>query len=246
MSPVMIKLSHISKRYFIHSTKPTLIENLNPFKPPQEFWALQDVSLSIKTGDRIGIVGPNGSGKTTLLKIIAGITTPTLGKVTTYGKVVSIIDLTSGFQPDLTGKDNIYLQGLIMGMTKAEIDAKLSSIIAFSGLQNFINIPTYTYSTGMNLRLAFSVAVHIHHQILLLDEYLSSGDKDFQIQAKHKIAELSAKGVTILLCNHNLSLIAKFTRYSYVLINNHIYTQDLSPKAINVYNQYHSTHNLSL
>src|SRR3990167_6304133 len=154
-----IQLDYVAKQYVLHHEKPTLVETL--FSPKDEvFFALKDISLEVSKGERVGIVGRNGSGKTTLLKIIAGISTPSTGSVTTDGKVVSLIDLEAGFHPDLTGEQNIVLNGMLLGMTRAEIAKKHQAIVRFAGIGQFIDAPLYTYSSGMMLRLGFAVAVH--------------------------------------------------------------------------------------
>jgi ABC-type polysaccharide/polyol phosphate transport system ATPase subunit len=208
MTTTAIKLTHVTKQYIIHHEKPTLVENIVKGKT-ERFWALRDVSITIKKGGRVGIIGPNGSGKTTLLKIIAGITTPTNGTVETNGKIVSLIDLEAGFHPDLTGEQNIYLNGMLLGMKKGGIKQKLDSIIAFADIGQFIDAPLFTYSSGMKLRLGFAVAVHANPEILILDEELSVGDKDFQKKAQEKIREFFSKEITIVVVTHNLDFIAE-------------------------------------
>lgn len=203
-----ISLVHISKKYEIHHEKPTLVEKF--FKGKNEtFWALRGIDLNIKRGEKVGIIGPNGSGKTTLLKIIAGITSPTSGVVRTHGKVVSLIDLEAGFHEDLTGIQNIYLNGMFLGMTKVEITHKLSAIIHFADIKQFIDAPLYTYSQGMKLRLGFAVAVHANPDILILDENISTGDADFQDKSLKKIQQFFRQGKTIIIVSHWLDFIQK-------------------------------------
>ena len=182
-SDIAIQLTNVSKKYEIHHEKPTLVEKFVKGRN-ETFWALQNINLTINKGERIGIIGPNGSGKTTLLKIIAGITTPSSGHVMTSGKVVSLIDLEAGFHPDLTGIQNIYLNGILIGLPKKIIDDRLSHIISFADIHQFIDAPMFTYSSGMALRLGFAVAVHANPDILILDESLTVGDKVFQQKAK--------------------------------------------------------------
>src|SRR3990167_10056105 len=155
----VITLTEVTKSYTIHHEKPTLVEHLINGRN-ESFNALEDINLEIKKGEKIGIIGPNGSGKTTLLKIIAGITSPTMGIVKTSGMIVSLIDLEAGFHPDLTGEQNIVLNGMLLGMTRAEIAKKHQAIVRFAGIGQFIDAPLYTYSSGMMLRLGFAVAVH--------------------------------------------------------------------------------------
>jgi ABC-type polysaccharide/polyol phosphate transport system ATPase subunit len=203
-----IELEGVSKMYTIHHEKPTLVEHLIKGKS-EEFYALHDIHLTIKKGERVGIIGPNGSGKTTLLKIIAGITSPTNGMVTANGAIVSLIDLEAGFHPDLTGIENVYLNGMLLGMKKQEIKRTLRSIIAFADIQQFIDVPLFTYSEGMKLRLGFAVAVHANPDILILDEGLSVGDRDFQKKSQVKIQEFFRKGKTILVVTHWLDFVRR-------------------------------------
>lgn len=203
---IAIELSHVSKKYEIHHEKPTLAEKF--IKGANEtFWALKDTNLIIRKGERVGIIGPNGSGKTTLLKIIAGITTPTRGVIKRHGKIVSLIDLEAGFHPDLTGYQNIYLNGMIIGLSKKEIDQKLKAIIAFAELKQFIDAPLFTYSSGMSLRLGFSIAIHANPDILLLDEGLAVGDNAFQQKAQARMKSMFRAGKTIIVVSHVLGII---------------------------------------
>lgn len=206
---IAIQLSHISKKYEIHHEKPTLVEKFVN-GPNETFWALTDINLTIHQGEKIGIIGPNGSGKTTILKIIAGITTPTTGSIKTVGKVISLIDLAAGFHEDLTGEQNIYLNGMLLGMKKEEIRSKLSSIIRFADIKQFIDTPLFTYSSGMKLRLGFAVAVHADPDILILDEGLSVGDENFQKKAFSKIQQFFRQGKTILTVTHNMLYITEY------------------------------------
>lgn len=210
MKNVSVKLTNVSKKYTLHHEKPTLVENILARKKEDEFWALNNINLSIMKGEKVGIIGPNGSGKTTLLKIISGITTPTTGVVLTRGKVVSLIELSAGFQPDLTGEENILLNGLLIGMIKKEIRKKMGKIIKFAGVGKFIDAPFYTYSSGMALRLGFSIAIYANPDILVLDEHLSVGDQEFQIKSYNKIVDLYKKGKTILNVSQHAYFINKF------------------------------------
>jgi ABC-2 type transport system ATP-binding protein len=203
-----IQLTDVSKKYEIHHEKPTLVEQF--VKGGNEtFWALKNINLSIKRGERVGIIGHNGSGKTTLLKILAGVTTPTGGTVHTKGNVVSLIDLQAGFHPDLSGYQNIYLNGALLGLSKKEIDKKMNAIIAFADLRQFIDAPLFTYSSGMMLRLGFAVALHADPDILLLDEYFSTGDIVFQKKSKAKIRELLRLNKTLIFTTHQRELLRK-------------------------------------
>lgn len=203
---IAIELTNVSKTYIIHHEKPTLVETLGG-KNRETFTALDTISLTIKKGERVGIIGPNGSGKTTLLKIIAGITTPTSGTIKTHGRIVSLIDLEAGFHPDLTGIQNIFLNGMLIGMKKDEIEGKLDAIIRFADIRQFIDVPLYTYSNGMKLRLGFSIAIHANPDILILDEGMSVGDRSFQEKTKRKLDEFFKKHITLLVVSHNASIL---------------------------------------
>ena len=211
MSDFAIKLTHASKKYTLHHEKPTFVENIFSRAKKEEFWALQDINLTIKKGERIGVIGPNGSGKTTLLEIIAGITTPTHGEVVTNGKLVSLIELEAGFHPDLTGEENIFLNGLLIGMSKKEIKIKLKDITDFAGIGGFFDTPFYTYSSGMKLRLGFSVLAHSSPDILLIDENIAVGDKDFQERSYQKIVDFSDEKKTIIIVSHRLEILNRLT-----------------------------------
>lgn len=204
-NPVVL-LKHITKTYVIHHEKPTLVEKFI-HKGNESHVALRDVSLTIRKGERIGIIGANGSGKTTLLKIIARITTPTSGVITTEGNIVSLIGLDAGFNEELSGIDNIYLNGMILGMAKKDIQAGLLNIIRYAQLREFIDVPLHTYSLGMQLRLGFSIAMHAKPDILILDEGIDVGDAKFREKARKNLELLFGKK-TIILVSHNVYAIA--------------------------------------
>jgi ABC-type polysaccharide/polyol phosphate transport system ATPase subunit len=196
-----IVIDHVSKEYIIHHEKPTLVEKF--FKGRDEkFLALGDINLKVKKGESIGIIGDNGSGKTTLLKLIAGITTQTSGTINVTGKVISLIDLDAGFHSDLSGFQNIYLNGMFLGMTKKEIDKKLKAIIRFAGIRQFIDAPFFTYSQGMKLRLGFSVAIYSNPDVLLIDENFAVGDAKFGKKSGNAIKKFRKQGKTILFASH--------------------------------------------
>jgi ABC-type polysaccharide/polyol phosphate transport system ATPase subunit len=228
-----IKLTNVSKKYKIHHEKPTLVEHLIKGKH-EEFWALKDINLTIRKGEKIGIIGPNGSGKTTLLKIIAGITSPTSGSIQTNGKIVSLIDLEAGFHPDLTGYQNIFLNGMLLGMKKDEIESKLQAIISFADIGKFIDIPIYTYSSGMQLRLGFAISIFANPDVLILDENVSAGDENFQKKSLAKIQEFFKIGKTIILVSHWLAYIRKNCK-RVILIENHTLKNDGGASVISRY-----------
>lgn len=209
---IVISLSNIGKKYTVTHEKPTLVENVSRalhFQKKEEYWALQNVNLQIFKGEKIGFYGPNGAGKTTLLKIIAGISTPTTGTVITKGKVISLIDLEAGFHPDLTGEENIFLNGLIIGMSKEEIKKQFKKIVNFADIGQFINAPLYTYSQGMKLRLGFSIAAYASPNIILLDEGLVVGDQSFQKKISQKIDEFFLQKKTVIVVTHWLDFLRK-------------------------------------
>lgn len=220
-SDIAIKLYDVSKKYEIHHEKPTLVEKFVKGKN-ETFWALKNINLTIKKGERVGIIGPNGSGKTTLLKIITGITMPTTGTKYTYGKIVSLIDLEAGFHSDLTGIQNIYLNGMLLGLSKKTITKKIRSIIAFAGIKQFIDIPMFTYSEGMKLRLGFAIAVHTDPEILILDEVMSAGDEEFLVKSQKKISQFLSMNKTILISSHWQSYIKKNCNRIIFVHNGHI------------------------
>ncbi len=172
-----------------------------------EFWALKDVSFQVEKGEVLGIIGPNGSGKSTILKLLFKIMAPNKGKIAISGNVSGLIEITAGFHPELSGRENIYLNGTIIGMTKKEIDQKFEQIVDFSGIREFIDTPVKRYSSGMYARLGFSVVAHMNPDILLVDEVLAVGDMAFQAKCSQKMRELLNSGTTIILVSHNLLLV---------------------------------------
>ena len=176
-----------------------------------EFWALKDINLEIQQGERVGIIGRNGAGKSTLLKILSRITPPTTGNIKLHGRVASLLEVGTGFHPELTGRENIFLNGAILGLRKKEIQQRLDEIIDFSGVEHFMDMPLKHFSSGMQLRLAFSVAAHLEPEILLIDEVLAVGDMEFQKKCIGKMEEVSkTDGRTILFVSHNLGLLKSF------------------------------------
>ena len=173
----------------------------------QEFWAIKDVSFQVERGEALGIIGPNGAGKSTALKLLSGILTPDRGKISVSGRLSALIEVGAGFHPDLTGRENIYLNGAILGMKRKEMDRKLDDIVAFSELSEFLDTPVKRYSSGMYARLGFSVAAHVDPDILLVDEVLSVGDWAFQRKCLEKMEAFVKKGVTIIFISHNLQAV---------------------------------------
>lgn len=208
----MIKLENVSIRYLISydrisSIKEFIISSLKRKVKYEEFWALKKISFEIEKGEIVGIIGHNGAGKSTLLKVISGILKPTTGKIEIKGNIVPLLELGSGFDMNLTGRENIFLNGAILGYSKEFINEKYDSIVEFSELGKFIDMPIRNYSTGMLTRLAFSVATVIDPEILIVDEILAVGDEDFQQKSKMRMMELMSGGTTVLLVSHSLGQI---------------------------------------
>lgn len=220
-----IEIESLSKKYVInpggagYKTLRESLSSLSFFKKRKELWALKDIFLTVEKGDTLGVIGENGAGKTTLLKIISKITNPTSGSGKVSGRVATLLEVGTGFHPELTGRENIYLNGVILGLKKKEIDKKYDDIIDFAGVSDFLNTPLKHYSTGMWARLAFSVAAHLDPDILLVDEVLSVGDAEFQNKSLSKMNELSDGGRTVIFVSHNMPAIRK-------LCNRCIYISD--------------------
>jgi len=216
MDQSVIKIEKLRKKYAIGTRVPYFalrdqIADLFKFKKPkkknEEFWALKDINLEIKRGEAIGIIGRNGAGKSTLLKILSQITPPTEGKIMIDGRVASLLEVGTGFNPELTGRENIYLNGAILGMSRAEIKRKFDQIVAFSEIEKFLDTPVKRYSSGMYVRLAFAVAAHLEPEILLIDEVLAVGDAQFQKKCLGKMNEVGKHGRTIVFVSHNMAAV---------------------------------------
>lgn len=225
----VIRIENLSKKYIIGHQKQERYTTLrdvlangakrftdklcHPFAAKEngptleEFWALKDVSFDIQQGDRVGIIGRNGAGKSTLLKILSRITEPTSGKISIRGRVASLLEVGTGFHPELTGRENIFLNGAILGMSKAEIKKKFDEIVAFAEVEKFLDTPVKRYSSGMYVRLAFAVAAHLEPEILIVDEVLAVGDAQFQKKCLGKMQDVSTQGRTVLFVSHNMGAI---------------------------------------
>jgi len=183
----------------------------------EEFWALKDVSIDVKQGEVLGIIGRNGAGKSTLLKILSRITEPTRGRVRIRGRVASLLEVGTGFHPELTGRENVFLNGAILGMSKVEIQRKFDEIVAFAGVEKFLDTPVKRYSSGMYVRLAFAVAAHLEPEILVVDEVLSVGDAEFQKKCLGKMQDVSGHGRTVLFVSHNMAAVKALCQHGLLL-----------------------------
>jgi lipopolysaccharide transport system ATP-binding protein len=188
----------------------------------KDFWALRDVSFQVRRGEALGIVGPNGSGKSTTLKILSGIMKPTEGTMRVNGRISALIEVGAGFHPDLTGRENVYLNGAILGMSKTEIEKKMDSIIEFSGMGEFMETPVKRYSSGMYARLGFAIAAHVEPEILLVDEVLSVGDYTFQGRCIQKMNEILKNGTTVIFVSHNMESVLSLCGRAILLVNGEV------------------------
>ncbi len=212
-----------------------VIQNGSSGLRTNEFWALQNVNFEVRKGDILGIIGPNGAGKSTILKLLSNIMAPNKGKSQIKGRLTALIEVTAGFHQDLTGRENIYLNGAILGMTRREIDKKLDRIVDFSGLKEFIDTPIKRYSSGMSARLGFSVAAHMDPEILLVDEVLSVGDMDFQAKSSQKMREMLNSGATIIFISHNLPLVQSLCKRVILLHKGQIVKEGKADEIIPYY-----------
>ncbi|MGI0480786.1 ABC transporter ATP-binding protein [Geminocystis sp. CENA526] len=259
MSDTIITVENLGKKYVIAHEKPERYTALRDviangaksfgeklFKGQktldtaerEEFWALKDVSFEIKRGDRVGIIGRNGAGKSTLLKILSRITEPTTGKISIKGRVASLLEVGTGFHPELTGRENIFLNGAILGMSKAEIKKKFDEIVAFAEVEKFLDTPVKRYSSGMYVRLAFAVAAHLEPEILIVDEVLAVGDAQFQKKCLGKMEDVAQnEGRTVLFVSHQMAAIQKLCSRTLVLSRGEVKFDGITSSGINFYLQ---------
>ncbi|MEH2048718.1 ABC transporter ATP-binding protein [Nostoc sp.] len=254
MSDTVIRVENLSKKYIIgHQQKESytalrdvianqvkslggLINSKAKIKSSQEeFWALKDVSFEIKQGDRVGIIGRNGAGKSTLLKILSRITEPTTGNIQIKGRVASLLEVGTGFHPELTGRENIYLNGAILGMSRLEIQRKFDEIVTFAEVEKFLDTPVKRYSSGMYVRLAFAVAAHLEPEILVVDEVLAVGDAQFQKKCLGKMEDVGKEGRTVLFVSHNMSAIQALCDRCVVLQLGKLIADEKSSTAVQIY-----------
>ena len=235
MSKTAITVENLSKKYRLGKSVSSLKESISQIwtkaSPKKSFWALKDINFELGKGEVLGVIGKNGAGKSTLLKILSRITPPTTGRISMDGKVNSLLEVGTGFHADLTGRENIFLNGVLLGMRKQEVKQKLEEIVDFAGIQAFMDTPVKKYSSGMYVRLAFAVAAHLDTEILIVDEVLAVGDAEFQKKCLHKIDEIQEAGKTVLLVSHNLALINQVCSKALLIHEGKIQAED-SPRNI--------------
>jgi lipopolysaccharide transport system ATP-binding protein len=213
--------------------KPSKKANFNPNR--EEFWALKDVSFEIKQGERVGIIGRNGAGKSTLLKVLSRITEPTQGRIRIRGRVASLLEVGTGFHPELTGRENIFLNGAILGMNKAEITRKFDEIVDFAEVEKFLDTPVKRYSSGMYVRLAFAVAAHLEPEVLIVDEVLAVGDVQFQKKCLGKMGEVASQGRTVIFVSHNMAAIRTLCSTAMLLNKGKVVYLGSSSECLKIY-----------
>lgn len=231
---IAINVENLTKIYKLYdSPQDRLKEALHPLRKKyhRDFYALHDVNLKIKKGETVGLIGQNGAGKSTLLKTITGVLTPSSGSVQVNGKISALLELGAGFNPQLTGMENVYFNGTLMGYTREEIDTKLDDILSFADIGDFVRQPVKTYSSGMFIRLAFAVAVNVEPEILIIDEALSVGDMMFQAKCYDKIKNMMANGVTTLFVTHNMNTISAFCSGAFMLDGGKLFCEG-NPKDV--------------
>ena len=222
MSKTAIEVDNVSMKFNlsrekVDSLKDYIFKAIKRELQYNEFWALKNVSFTVEKGDRVGILGLNGAGKSTLLKVISGVFKPTEGHVDKHGKIVPLLELGAGFDPQYTGKENIYLYGAMLGYTKKFIDSKYDEIVEFSELQKFMDVPVKNYSSGMKSRLGFAIATVVEPKILILDEVLSVGDAKFRKKSEKKIMSMFDSGVTVLFVSHSLEQVQRLCNKAMIL-----------------------------
>jgi lipopolysaccharide transport system ATP-binding protein len=252
MSNFALRVEHLAKRYDIGAKKQpygTLRDSIvgivgrlsgaalgkSKTSLPTSVWALRDVSFEVRHGEAIGIIGRNGAGKSTVLKILSQVTHPSKGRAEIYGRVGSLLEVGTGFHPELTGRDNVYLNGAILGMSRSEIRSKFDAIVDFSGVEQFLDTPVKRYSSGMHARLAFAVAAHLDPEILIVDEVLAVGDAAFQKKCLGKMGELAQSGRTVLFVSHNLGIMQSLCQRGIFLAHGVVACDDTAERAATFY-----------
>lgn len=253
----VIKIEELSKKYLINherskgyiALRDVITDKFKNFGKRinypdiEEFWALKNINLTIQQGDRVGIIGHNGAGKSTLLKILSRITEPTTGRITLKGRLASLLEVGTGFHPELTGRENIYLNGAILGMSKKEISKKFDEIVAFSEVEKFLDTPVKRYSSGMYVRLAFAVAAHLEPEILIIDEVLAVGDAKFQKKCLGKMDEVGRSGRTVIFVSHNMTAVSKLCNKAVLLSQGQVIGKGEPEEIITYYLSENNNHN---
>lgn len=245
MKPIL-EIQDISKRFFIdhermpyYSFRDRLTSVFKTQPPKEEFWALKDISFQVMPGESIGIIGRNGAGKSTLLKILSRITPPTKGKIISRGRIASLLEVGTGFHQELTGRENIFMNGSILGMRNSEIKARFDEIVDFSGVERFLDTPLKHFSSGMQLRLAFAVAAFLENEVLIIDEVLAVGDAEFQKKCFGKMGEVANDGRTVLFVSHNLPSLKALCKRGILLEKGGLVKNDSMDSVINHYLSHH-------
>jgi lipopolysaccharide transport system ATP-binding protein len=241
MSDVAIKIESVSKRYTVGKQKESSLRGSfggllkSAASKGEDFWALKDISFEVNKGEVIGVIGKNGAGKSTLLKVLSQITKPTGGRIEINGRVASLLEVGTGFHPELTGRENIYLNGTILGMSRKEVKAKFDEIVDFSGVEKFLDTPVKHYSSGMYVRLAFAVAAHLEPEILIIDEVLAVGDAEFQKKCLGKMKDVAEKGRTVIFVSHNMAAVEKLCSKCFLLNQGELVFSGTSSETISQY-----------
>ena len=238
MTPGEIQVEHAARKFHVYPRESRALKDMIVARGRTrgtDVWALRDISFTVEPGHAVGLVGRNGSGKTTLLRLLSGIVKPTSGRVAVGGRIGSLLELGAGFHPDLTGRENVYLNGSIYGLRRAAIREKLDEIVAFAGLEDFIDLPVRTYSSGMYMRLGFSIASHIEADVLLLDEVFAVGDEAFQRKCFGKIFEFKQRGGTIVFVSHDASAVERLCDRAVLLSEGHVAFDGPTHEAVVAY-----------
>jgi ABC-type polysaccharide/polyol phosphate transport system ATPase subunit len=236
----MIEFDHVSKCYRLGKGLPNLREAVNGIfqsTPTKLHWAVKDVSFALQSGEAMGIIGPNGAGKTTILKLLSKVSAPTSGQIRVNGRMSALIELGAGFHPDLTGRENIYMNGAILGMRRSEIRARFDQIVDFAGIGKFLDTPVKRYSSGMYARLGFAIAAHVDPEVLLVDEVLAVGDYAFQLKCHARMEELRRNGTSLILVAHNLEAIRQVCNRGMVMYRGENVFQGSAAEAVITYSE---------
>src|SRR3954471_10422369 len=233
----LVLVQNVSKLYRLYGRPSDRLRELLPGSRPRhsDFWALKEIGFQVEKGETLSLVGPNGCGKSTLLQIVSGILQPTTGRVVTRGRIAALLELGAGFNPEFSGRENVYLNGEIMGLTRAEIDRAMPSIESFAEIGEFIERPVKEYSSGMYVRLAFSTAIHVEPEILIVDEALAVGDAVFANRCVRKFQELRERKITVLFVSHDLGLVKQLSDRAILLLHGRIEAEGAPKDVINRY-----------